>query len=110
MNMSPVDADILRQLNEIENVLHSIGLYSSKGPVANAYDRQFLYCRHQMQFHEWLQWVMIPSTRYSVTAGRSLPFRNPLALLAEAEMKVLPQDTKELLGAIRKLDDLVGQA
>ena len=100
---------ILKQLNEIENILRRSGLYSYESPPAHAFSSDLPFCCDQMLFHEWLQWVMIPTTRYLLAENRALPYRNHIFAVAETEMASLPQDTDDLLSAIRTLDELFRQ-
>ena len=107
--MSPVVAQILKQLTEIENIMLSIGLYSHDSPPQHAFNSELPFCCDQMLFHEWLQWVMIPGTRYLLAENRSLPYTNHIFTVAETEMASLPQHTDDLLLAIRTLDELFRQ-
>lgn len=107
--MSPVATEILEQLKEIEKILLSLGLYTHEAPSKNAFNSVMPFCCDQMHFHEWLQWVFIPCTRYSLAMGRMVPFRGPVTVMAETEMAGLPQHTDTLLSAIYKLDELLRQ-
>ena len=107
--MSPVVMNIMKQLNEIENIMRSIGLYSSEAPPHHAFSSNLPFCCDQMLFHEWLQWVLIPSTRYLLAENKVLPYRNHIFTVAETEMAGLPQDTDDLLSAIHTLDELFRQ-
>lgn len=109
MNMSSLVERILKQLNHIENIMRAIGLYSSQTPPQMAFASNLPFCCDQMPFHQWLQWVLIPGTRYLLAENRSLPYSNHIYTMAETELAVMPQDTDELLRAIQQLDELFRQ-
>ena len=109
MSMSPVALQILKQLNKIETIMLDLGLVVEQPPHDRAFDSELPFCCDQMQFHEWVQFVLIPGTRYSLSMRQPPPYRSPLSVVAETEMAGLSQDTNELLLAIRELDELFRQ-
>ena len=109
MSMSPLVVKILEQLNQIENIMHAIGLHTHHAPPPTAFNSAMPFCCDEMSFHQWLQWVLIPGTRYLLVENRELPYQNHIYTMAETELASLPQETDELLLAIRTLDDLLRQ-
>lgn len=109
MNISSVGLQILQQLIKIENIMRSLGLLNKEAPSDEALSSDLPFCCDQMQFHEWVQHVLIPSTRYSLSMRQPPPYRSPLSVVAETEMAALSQDTNELLLAIHELDELFRQ-
>jgi len=107
--MSSTVVRILQQLNNIENIMISTGLYSQESPPQVAFASELPFCCDQMQFHQWLQWVLIPGTRYLLAENRPLPYSNHIYAMAETELAGMSKDTDELLLAIRKLDELFRQ-
>lgn len=107
--MSSIVQDILEQLDHIEHILHRTGLHSDQPPPASAINSQMPFCCDQLQFYQWLQWVLIPDTRDLLATGRSLPGQNHIFAVAETELAGLSFDTDELLSAIRRLEQLFRQ-
>lgn len=109
MTMSSLVSQILDQLGHIEDILRSHGLYSEHAPEASALHSDMPFCCDQMQFHQWLQWVLIPKTRQLLAENRVPPSQNHIYAMAETELAGLSQDTDELLLAIRTLDEMFRQ-
>lgn len=109
MSISLLIERILKQLSHIENIMRAIGLYSLQSPSQMAFASNLPFCCDQMPFNQWLQWVLIPTTRYLLAENRPLPYSNHIYAMAETELATMPQNTDELLLAIQQLDQLFKQ-
>lgn len=108
--MLSLEHRIARQIDLIESLLKMLGLYSQTPPPASALQSTVPFCYDQLLFHEWLQWVLVPKTRHLLQNKQPLPGSSNIHAVAEIEFSQLPQDTDELLLAIRTLDELFKQS
>lgn len=108
--MLSLEQRIARQVDAIECMLNTLGLYSQEPPPESALISTVPFCYDQLPFHEWIQWVLIPKTRHLLASNMPLPSTSNIHAVAEIEFAQLPHDTDELLMAIRALDELFKQS
>ncbi len=108
--MLSLEQRIARQIDLIESMLKALDLYTKESPPESALNSSVPFCYDQLPFHEWLQWVLLPKTRYLLEGKLPLPSSSNIHAVAEIEFAQLPFDTDELLMAIRTLDELFRQS
>lgn len=99
-------AQIERQIQQIETMMHEMELYACIRPDDSAFESSTPFCYDTMSFLEWLQWVMFPKTRELIAKQLPLPTVCEIHPLAEEEFKLLDQDTDALLDELLALDRL----
>ena len=106
--MLPVHRQILKQLDIIEQQLVDLELLSQQ-PSEAALNSNMPFACDQMDFHDWLQWVLIPRTRHSIEKNISAGMSSNIAAMAEIELSRISKNTDRLLLAIQQLDELFNQ-
>jgi uncharacterized protein YqcC (DUF446 family) len=99
-------ADIILLL---EAELRRIGLWEESAPAKQALESTLPFCHDSLEFHQWLQWVLIPKTRELIEKGMALPTTSDIATLAEYRFVQMPQETDALLKLIREYDRLLSE-
>jgi uncharacterized protein YqcC (DUF446 family) len=99
-------ADIILLL---EAELRRIGLWEEAAPEKQALESTLPFCHDSLEFHQWLQWVLIPKTRELIEKDIALPTTSDIAALAEYRFEQMPQETDALLKLIREFDRLLSE-
>jgi uncharacterized protein YqcC (DUF446 family) len=97
-------ADIILLL---EAEMRRIGLWEETPPEKQALASTVPFCHDWLEFHQWLQWILIPKTRELIENDLAMPSTSDIATLAEYRFKQMPQETEGLLKLIREFDRLL---
>ena len=90
--------------------MRRVGLWEETPPSAEALASSQPFCFDSMEFHQWLQWVLIPRTVELIEQDRALPSVSDIAPLAEYRFEELPQPTDALVELIRRYDQLLSES
>jgi uncharacterized protein YqcC (DUF446 family) len=104
-NVSNQVADVILL---IEAEMRRVGLWQETPPSDEALASTQPFCFDAMEFHQWLQWVLIPKTAELIEKNLDLPSVSDIASLAEYRFEQIPEETDELLVLLRKYDQLLG--
>ncbi|WP_456372448.1 YqcC family protein, partial [Thiolapillus sp.] len=58
--MSADYQELSRQLQRMEAEMRALGWWSEQPPDPQALASTAPFCHDRMEFHQWLQWVLIP--------------------------------------------------
>lgn len=95
---------IQMQLLSIEEEMRRINLWSKTMPSAKALASQQPFCVDTMDFHEWVQWILLPRLEYMINQQMALPNSSDITPMAEEAFARLEEDTEALVELIRTLD------
>ena len=65
---------------------------------------KYLYKSVILQFHQWIQWILLARLRQLIEQGMPLPGNSEIFPLAEHSFAELPHETDRLLQLIADLD------
>lgn len=91
----------------LEAEMRRIGLWQGTAPPQEALKSAQPFCFDTLEFHQWLQWILIPKTREILEQDLPLPEVSDIAPLAEYRFEQLPQETGRMLELIREFDRLL---
>jgi uncharacterized protein YqcC (DUF446 family) len=91
----------------LEAEMRLVGLWQETAPPREALKSTQPFCFDTLEFHQWLQWILIPKTREILEQDLRLPEVSDIAPLAEYRFEQLPQETGRLLELIREFDRLL---
>ncbi len=97
-------ADILLR---VEAELRRLGLWQSKPPSAEALASELPFCCDTLDFHQWLQFVLIERMKALIEAGHPLPSQSGIAPLAEEWFAGTDTDSRQLVRLLEELDNLL---
>lgn len=101
---------ILSLLLEIEREMRTLDLWSETMPSAEALMSQQPFCVDTLEFHQWVQWLLLPRMEQIVIEQLPLPANCDIAPMAEEAFKQLDAETDRLLRLISNLDSSVTEA
>ena len=87
--------------------MRRIGLWQDIPPSAEALASTQPFCFDSMEFHQWLQWVLIPKTADLIEKDLPLPTVSDIATLAEHRFEKIPHQTERLVWLLREYDRLL---
>lgn len=99
-------ADILLRL---EAELRRLGLWQQKPPSAEALASELPFCCDTLDFHQWLQFVLIERMKTLIEAGQPLPTQSGIAPLAEEWFAGTDTDSRQLIGLLEEFDNLLSK-
>ena len=98
--------DILSILEQIETELKSLGLYG--GPLNRPNEEAFLsqmpFCLDTMDFHQWLEYVLIERLRLLIQNKQELPKSLLVHTAAQEYYRGSWYTYKDLIALLRQLD------
>ncbi|MCR5084008.1 MAG: YqcC family protein [Succinivibrionaceae bacterium] len=99
------------RLDAIEARLGELGLWADGGqsPSAEALGSTLPFCCDTLEFHEWLQFVLVRRLREALAQGGRLPQNMLVHPYAEEVYRGQWHKYRNLIQSIRELDDLFAQ-
>ncbi|MDF1628204.1 MAG: YqcC family protein [Alcanivoracaceae bacterium] len=91
-------------LDDIEIELRNLEVWSGQPPPPAAFASTVPFFADQMNFEEWLQWVLLPRFRALIEGALPLPERCQVAPMAEESLKHIEQDTQAIIDLLHQLD------
>ncbi|WP_457676339.1 YqcC family protein [Thiolapillus sp.] len=97
--------ELSRHLQRMEDELRALDWWSETPPDAWAMASTAPFCHDRMEFHQWLQWVMIPGFRQLISQKMPLPEECAIAPMAEMAWRTEePSRIRKLLAVLRDID------
>lgn len=98
-------SDITMALESIERALKSLELWGGEEgrPSAEAFQSSVPFFADTMEFHQWLEYVLIPRMGQLARAGDPIP-RTAVLPAGEAVYSGRIREHRELLAALLRLD------
>lgn len=94
----------------IEAEMRRLELWECEPPPDEALLSLVPFCHDTLEFHQWLQWKLLPQMKALLEADASLPAESDIHPLAEYSFNRLEQDTDQLLGLLERFDRLLGRS
>lgn len=107
--MTPAQ-QVLPLLMEIEREMRALDLWSQTMPEAEALMSQQPFCIDTLEFHEWVQWLLLPRLQHLVLEQLPLPESCAVTPMAEEVFKTMEENTEHLLELLAQLDRAVTDA
>jgi len=101
---------ILSLLLEIEREMRSVNLWSETMPPAEALMSQQPFCVDTLEFHQWVQWLLLPRLEQIVVEQLPLPETCSVAPMAEEAFRQVDAHTDQLVILLERLDERVTSA
>lgn len=95
---------ILNKLGELENELKSLELWSSSALTDEQKNSSAPFGCDLMDFHEWLQHILIPKLRLMIQENQSLPVSMDTASMAEYVYRSEFSKYQRLIVILKTLD------
>ncbi len=103
-NMPDDYQELSFHLQRMEEELHTLGWWSDEPPDTHAMASTAPFCHDRMEFHQWLQWVMLPGFRRLIRQESPLP--RECAITPMAEMAWREEDPSRVRKLVRILRDI----
>ncbi len=94
-------------LLDMEAELRRLELWRSEPPSAEALRSQQPFCIDTLEFHEWLQFILISRMKVILEADAPLPQASGIVPMAEEAYKENIEQMTVLLEVIQRFDDLI---
>ncbi|MFT5164748.1 MAG: hypothetical protein ACI9FJ_003357 [Alteromonadaceae bacterium] len=94
-------------LSDIQTQLELLGLWQSHRPTARALASELPFCCDTLDFHQWLQFILIPRMTALIDGRLPLPDKIAIAPMAEEAFKVTGASALSLIQTIRHFDRLL---
>ncbi|OZG72597.1 hypothetical protein BTA51_15325 [Hahella sp. CCB-MM4] len=91
----------------MEAELRRLDMWSSQPPSPEALASQQPFCIDTLEFHEWLQFILISRMKVIIEADAPLPQASGILPMAEERYKQELEQVDALLDVIRRFDDLI---
>ena len=107
--MNPEERELLRLLAELELELRRLGLWGgpARAPAAAAFESRTPFFLDTLEFHQWLEYVLISRLRALVGRRENLPRGALIAPCAEEYYRGRGAGFRRLIGLLRELDSLL---
>ena len=96
-----------RLLDRIERELNSLGLWQSDQPPVEALDSQQPFAMDTLEFHQWLQFIMIPRMWSLIDAKQPLPDSIAVSPMAAHSYRNAIEQHEQLIELVREFDVLL---
>lgn len=96
-----------RLLDRIERELNSLGLWQSHHPPVQALESQQPFAVDTLEFHQWLQFIMLPRMWALVDSKRPLPEGIAVSPMAAHIYRSELEQYEQLIALIREFDVLL---
>lgn len=108
--MSTSSLPILSILDELELTLQRLQLWQQEPPSQEALASRMPFCLDTLEFHQWLQFVLLVRFRQMIADGVMLPTQIALYPMASEVYKEALLERQSLLEVLAMLDEaLTGQ-
>ena len=94
-------------LSEIQHELQSLSLWQDQPPSKEALASTAPFCCDTLDFHQWLQFIMIPRFHQMITANTPLPENIAVTPMAEEFYSGSSIHVSKLLSLLQSFDDLL---
>lgn len=100
---------INQHLDELEQALQHVGLWSDTPPTTQQLSSQEPFCVDTMPFEQWLQWLFAPRLRELIKQPTftGLPHRSDIHSMAAYVFQQYDQDTDHIVEIIKCLDSAI---
>lgn len=95
-------------LAEIEAVLRELELWQAQPPAPPALASREPFCVDTLDFHQWLQFVLLPRLQQLLDSGAPLPGGALIHPMVAEAYRGGGVDTRALEAALERLDHLLG--
>lgn len=96
-------------LMDIECALRQVQLWQEERPSAEALASDQPFCVDTLEFHQWLQFILLPRMRLMVERKSALPTACGIAPMAEEVYQQERGLKAPLIAQLQRLDQLFGQ-
>lgn len=96
-----------RLLDRIERELNSLGLWQSHQPPVQALESQQPFATDTLEFHQWLQFVLIPRMWALIDGQQPLPSSIAVSPMAAHTFRNELEQHEQLIELIREFDVLL---
>ncbi len=93
-------------LSLLQQELTQLGLWSNVSPSSQALSSVEPFCIDTLEFHEWLQFVLIPRMDTIIKLKQGLPYAPKIAPAAQVYMRNNSRLTVKLIEALQTFDKL----
>lgn len=97
-------------LNHIEAELKQLMLWQDHNPDAQALASQQPFCCDTLDFHQWLQFILLPRMHALIEGKQPLPDKIAIAPMAEESFKTQSKNAIPLIGYLADFDRLLSHA
>ncbi|WP_159913313.1 YqcC family protein [Pantoea sp. 18069] len=105
MSLTAQHAEIQEQLQALQAEMSALDLWSALPPSAQALASTMPFMYDTLEFHQWLQWVLVPRLNALIDARSPLPGNCNTHALGEHEFsRLAPRDCSRLLAVLQRLD------
>ncbi|MEG1771217.1 MAG: YqcC family protein [Comamonas sp.] len=105
MSLTAQHAEIQEQLQALQAEMSALDLWSALPPSAQALASTMPFMYDTLEFHQWLQWVLVPRLNALIDARGQLPGNCHTHALGEHEFaRLAPRDCSRLLAVLQRLD------
>lgn len=101
--------EIASRLIDVEAELRRLQLWQSEAPSAQALASTEPFAMDTLEFHQWLQFIFLPTLYGIIDADRPLPEQCAIAPMAEQAFRQSELGVKRLLELLRELDTLISE-
>jgi uncharacterized protein YqcC (DUF446 family) len=107
--MSAADMENQRQevgrlLRQLEQELRKLGLWEESAPDPEDLASPVPFAHDRLEFHQWLQWVLLPRMHDLCERQQAFPTASGIAPMAEVQLAPWGGSAGRLLQLIRDLD------
>jgi len=96
--------EIARLLRQLEQEMRELGLWEETAPAPEDLASPVPFAHDRLEFHQWLQWVLLPRMRDLCDREQALPAASGIAPMAEVQLAPWGAAAGRLLQRIRDLD------
>jgi uncharacterized protein YqcC (DUF446 family) len=96
--------EIVRLLEQMEAELRRLGLWEEEAPADEDLASPLPFAHDRLEFHQWLQWILLPRMRQLCRDASPLPTASAIAPMAEVQLAPWGSDAGPLLSLLRELD------
>ena len=106
-NQQPDPLAVMQALETIEQQLQQLALWQGQAPSDAALASRLPFCVDTLEFHEWLQFVLLVRFRALLAAQQPLPTQIAVYPMATEVYKQRTAECHGLLAAIAQLDEVI---
>lgn len=96
--------EIIELLRQMEQELRRLQLWEDEAPAEEDLASTLPFAHDRLEFHQWLQWILLPRMRQLCRGSGPLPTSSGIAPMAEVQLAPWGADAGTLLGLLRELD------
>ena len=96
-------------LLEIEMEMRRMTLWEREPPPHEALASTMPFCHDLLEFHQWLQWILLPRLATLIEQDMPLPSGSDIHPMAEYCFAELDQDLTRLLTLIGQVDEVLNR-